>query len=219
MGKNLIIIGCGGHSKVIVDIIEHMPQFRILGLIDDHPVRPSHFQGYPVLGDTASIKTIKEPVFGGIIGIGDNWSRKRVADEIKKSNPNFPFVTIIHPTAYVSPRCHIGAGTAIMAGAIINSDVSIGEHCIVNTLGSVAHDCVIGDYSSIGPGAHLGGNVVIGDNSAISLGARILHGRTIGDHTVVGAGATVTKDFGDLSVVYGAPAKWIRPRLQEETYL
>ncbi|WP_167578642.1 acetyltransferase [Jeotgalibacillus proteolyticus] len=217
--KNLIIFGCGGHAKVIVDIIEHLPHFRVLGMIDDSPNRFSRFQGYPVLGDTSSIKSIKDPVDGGVIAIGENWTRRKVAEEIKKFDPDFNFVTIIHPTAYISPRCQIGEGSVVMAGGIVNSDVILGRHCIVNTLGSVAHDCMMGDFSSVGPGTHLGGNVIVGGNSAIALGARVLHGVTIGDHTVIGAGATVTKDFGDCIVAYGSPAKFVRFREKEEPFL
>ncbi|TDL32512.1 acetyltransferase [Jeotgalibacillus sp. S-D1] len=219
MAKNLILFGCGGHAKVIIDLIEHIPHYRLFGLIDDDPNRSKHFQGYPILGDTSCISKITAPIHGGLIAIGDNWSRKKVADKIKRENKEFPFIVLIHPTAYISPRCDIGAGTVIMAGAIVNSDVKMGEHCIVNTLGSVAHDTVIGDYSSVGPGAHLGGNTILGMNTAISIGARVLHGTTIGSHTVIGAGATVTKDFEDYVVAYGTPAKFIRKREKDETYL
>jgi len=219
MRKELLVFGCGGHSKVIIDLIEHVPQFHVFGLIDENPKRPSHFQGYPVLGDISWLGDLKNHPSRGVIAIGDNWTRRKVMERIDQIVPNFEFVTLIHPTAHVSPRCQIGEGSVVFCGAIVNSDVTIGKQVIVNSLGSVAHDSVIGDFSSIGPGTHLGGNTVVGENSAIALGARVLHGMTIGDHTVIGAGATVTKPFGDYEVAYGSPAKFIRKRSKEEIYL
>ena len=100
-----------------------------------------------------------------------------------------------------------------MGGAVINSNTTIGEHCIVNTNSSIDHDCKMEVFSSLAPGVTTGGNVYIGEYSAISLGAKIIHNVVIGKHTVVGAGSTVLKNLPDNCVAYNTPAKIVRNRI------
>ncbi|WP_166786709.1 acetyltransferase [Jeotgalibacillus salarius] len=218
MIKELIVIGCGGQAKVVVDLVEQLHSFQIIGFFDDYKIEPE-FMGYPVLGKVEDIKKYNGIYYGGIVAIGDNWSRKKIVRRIQEMDPKFRYVTLCHPEAIVSQRAEIGEGTAVMAGAVVNTDVKVGHHCIINTLGSVAHDCVVGDYASVGPGAHLGGHVQIGEHSAISIGARVLHGITIGQDTIIGAGATVTHHITDRVIAYGVPAKVIRSREKDEPYL
>src|SRR5688500_14187516 len=106
-----------------------------------------------------------------------------------------------------------------MAGAVVNSDGSIGNSCILNTKASLDHDSLMEDFSSLAPNATVVGNVVIGAFSAVSLGASIIHGVKIGEHSVLGAGALAVDDIPHHSVAYGTPAKVIRKRLEGDKYL
>jgi acetyltransferase-like isoleucine patch superfamily enzyme len=106
-----------------------------------------------------------------------------------------------------------------MAGAIINPNSTIGEHCIVNTASSIDHDSILERFSSVAPGVITGGNVRVGEFSALSLRAAVIHGCSIGPHTIVGAGATVLKDIPAFAVAYGTPARVVRTRAAGEKYL
>lgn len=216
--NNIVIFGSGGHAKVVIDILEKLNEYNIIGFIDTFKMKGTFIYGYPVLGDETEFAYLKE-INGGIVAIGDNWIRSQMVATILKANPQFKFITAIHPSSSIARGVVIGEGTVIMAGSVINSDTVIGKHCILNTKSSLDHDCVIADYVTIAPNATTGGNVKIGNYTTLSLGANIIHSREIGVHTLIGAGAMVISDIGSYTVAYGVPAKVIRSRAQDESYL
>ena len=217
--KKIIIIGSGGHASVIIDAVEREKKYSIYGIID--PIRPVNtiIYGYRVIGTQAVLPAVSKQVHGGIVAIGDNWSRKKMVETIRSLVPGFLFVSVMHPAACVSSSAKIGDGTIMMAGAVVNRNAIVGEHCILNTNSSVDHDCILGDFVSIAPGAVLGGNVKVGNSTAVALGAGVIHSVSIGEHTVIGAGSTVVGNIGSYKVAYGTPAKEIRSRKQEDGYL
>jgi sugar O-acyltransferase (sialic acid O-acetyltransferase NeuD family) len=215
--KDILIFGCGGHAKVITDIVEKQGKYNIAGFIDNYKTPGETFIGYKVLGSESDI--LKIGIDAGIVALGDNWIRSKVVNNVLSINSQFEFVTAIHPFTSITRDVVIGNGTVIMAGSIINSNTKIGSHCIINTNSSVDHDNTICDFSSIAPGVTTGGNVNIGEFTAISLGAKIKHGITIGEHSVIGAGSVVLKNVDSNVVQYGAPAKYIRDRNKGDKYL
>ena len=217
----VLLIGASEHAKVVMDVIEKEGKYEIYGLIDSYKPAGNDVFGYKILGaeDTLVDLFMAGEVTGGIITIGDNWMRHKMAEKIKPILPGFNFITAVHPTASIARGVTIGAGSVLMAGVIVNSDSKIGEFCILNTRSSLDHDCVMGDFSSLAPGVITGGKVSIGAFSAISLNASIIHGVSIGEQTVLGAGAVALKDIPAYCVAYGAPAKVIRKREAGEKYL
>jgi len=218
---NIVVVGSSGHAKVVIDVVERERQYTIAGLLDDFRPPGEEAFGYKILGKVTDLVSISGSydLKGGVIAIGDNWVRAKIAQTILLALPGFSFITAIHPSAQIARGVHIGEGTVIMAGVVVNSDSQIGKFCILNTRSSLDHDCLMEDFSSLAPGATTGGNVRIGAFSAVSLGANILQGRRIGDHTVIGAGALVVHDIPDHSLAYGVPARVIRQRLEGESYL
>lgn len=217
--RKIVIFGSGGHAKVVIDAIEKAQEYSIYGLIDGTKEPGSTVLGYRVIGKEQILDDLRDVISGGIVAIGDNWTRQKVVTSIRTRIPDFQFVTVVHPAASLARGVEVGAGTVVMAGAIINTDTTIGEHCIINTKASVDHDSTIGNFVTVAPGATVGGNVKVGDFSAISLGVSIIHSITIGEHTVVGAGAMVVKDIDSYVVAYGNPAQVRRNRKPGEQYL
>lgn len=219
--EKIVIIGASGHAKVIIDIVEKEKHFAIVGLLDMSRKPGDTLLGYPILGPEESLPEFQAVfgITGGIVAIGDNWIRNKVVEKMRKIQPNFQFVSAIHPSASIGKNVEMGAGTVVMAGAVINPDSKIGRFCILNTRCSLDHDGKMGNFSSLAPGVITGGNVHIGAFSAVSLGANIIHGIKIGAHSVVGAGATVLEDIPDHAVAYGVPAKVTRERKKGEKYL
>lgn len=217
--KPIVIFGAGGHAKVVIDIIEKSGEYQIVGLIDQRKTAGTLLYGYEILGDHSVLAQLKGSLFGGIVAVGDNWTRSRMVSSIYSVDEKFTFVTAIHPSAEIAKGTMIGEGTVVMAGVVVGSDTRIGKHCILNTWASVDHDCSMGDYSSLAPRATTGGNVRVGSFSAISLGANVVHSINIGEHTVIGAGATVLSAIDPYVVAYGVPAKVIKKRNVGEGYL
>ncbi len=211
MTEPVLILGCGGHAKVIIEVVEQMEGFSIHGCVGAPP-SPDRLLGHPVLGpDTLLAGIRREGVRHAIVAVGDNALRRkltRLAWEM-----GFRLIRAVSRHAIVSPRARIAEGAAVMPGAVLNADCVVGRGAIVNTGATVDHDCLIGDYAHIAPGVHLAGAVSVGEGTLIGVGAAVLPGMKLGEWAVVGAGAVVTSDVADGLTVLGIPA---RPRPERD---
>ena len=211
--KKIILIGGGGHSKVIIDIIRSNNEFEIVG-ITEKSSKLSKVSDIPILGDDSILKELfHKGVEYAFLCIGiskDIYLRNRLYEKIK--NIGFKIPTLIHRQAIVSPYAKIGQGTCVMAGAIINSHAQIGVNSVINTGSIIEHDCIVGDNTFISPGAILAGNVIVKNNSFIGMGSKIIEGKTIGNNVTIGAGAVVIDDIPDNCTAVGVPAKVIKKK-------
>jgi acetyltransferase EpsM len=196
----LVVLGAGGHAKVVVAALLELGE-PILTILDDDPSR----QGGELLGVAVGGPIAGNPSAAGkpaALAIGDNSTRRQLSASLTCS-----WRTVVHPTAYVHPSVRLGDGTFVAAGAVIQPDALIGEHVIVNTGATVDHDCVVGSYSHLAPGAHLGGRVSVGEGALIGLGAGVAPGVSIGDWAILGAGAMAVRDLAARAVAVGVPAR------------
>ena len=200
--KRLIIIGAGGHGRVIADIAEKLGCYKEIFFLDDANIKESG--GYAVMGKIRDYVSFLQN-FEFIVAIGNADLRNKIQTELERNGARI--ATIIHPSAVIGGRTAIGAGTVVMAGAVINCDAVIGKGVIINTSSSVDHDCVIDDFSHISVGARLAGNVKVGTNSIISAGATVINNIEICENVVVGAGAVVVKSIEKSGTYIGVPAK------------
>lgn len=203
--KPIVVIGDGGHGKVIQDIIFVGKLYKVFAVLDDKYNRAIK-ENNIIFGPISLAKElIKDGGVEFVIAIGNNIIRKKVADNLTKMGAKF--ATLIHPSASVSPFARIDEGTTIMAGGVINADAIIGKHVIINSLALIEHENEIGDYVHISPGAVLTGNVKIGGGSHVGANATIIPGKNIGEWTTIGAGSTVTKDLPNEVTAIGSPAR------------
>ena len=220
MLDKIIIIGSSGHAKVVIDLIEVLGRYSILGLIDDFREKnKDETLGYNVLGGLNDLDSLvsNHQVKNCFIAIGDNQARHDVYIKLSKFNFNYP--ALIHPKAVLSDKVTVGAGSILMPGAILNCDSQVDQQCIINTGAVVEHDVKIGKFSSLGPKAVLAGKAQIGEFTAIGLSASVIEKVVIGDHCVIGASSLVRDDIENNSVCYGIPAKVIRKRKDHDKYL
>lgn len=219
--QNIVVVGASGHGGMILDIIEREGLYHVLGFVDSFKEKGSEHYGYEILGSEQDFPRLVEKfdLYGAILAIGNNWTRKIMADKIGVIVPELKIVTAIHPSAIIGKAVRIGKGSVVMPGAIVNPNSNIGDFCIMNTNASLGHDGTMDDFSSIASGVCTGGNLVLGQFSAISLGANIIENITIGAHSIVGAGSLVVKDVKSFSIVYGSPARLVRRRNMEDPYL
>ena len=208
----IIIIGAGGHSKVVVDIIQKEQKYEIAGFIDNYLPIGHKVLDYKVLGKVEEINTLikKHETFGGTIAIADNFLRSDVEKKIKQLCNEFKFINCIHPNSNIAFNVVMGKGNVVMAGATINTSSEISNHCIFNTNCSIDHDNRIANFTSIAPNAVTGGNVQVGEFSVIGIGATVKHAVSIGYNCIIGASSFLNKDAKSNSVYYGIPAKFIR---------
>ena len=197
--QKIWIYGASGHGKVVLDCL-NAGKTQCHAFVDDDPSKTTII-GYPIQNHRAVDPGHDQVVFG----IGNNKIRKHLAEK-----HHFHYLTVLHPSATISPYTKIGEGTVVFHQSVIQSGTVIGKHCIINTKASVDHDCTIGDFVHISPGAILCGNVEVGELSWIGAGAIIIQGIRIGKNVMVGAGAVIIRDVPDNTTIVGNPGKIIK---------
>jgi UDP-perosamine 4-acetyltransferase len=204
--RPIYLFGTGGHARVVFDVLERGALFQVAAVLDDAAVPGQQFFGIPVRPRNDGIDGLRERrVTAGIVAIGDNRSRERVARAMAAAG--FDFVTAVDPSARIGRDVMIGAGSMVMPGAVVNIGTRIGEHTIINTSASVDHDCEVGCFVHVAPGAHVGGHCKMGDGSQLGIGASVINGIRIGAGATVGAGAAVVRDIPDNVTAVGVPAR------------
>ena len=219
--RNIVIFGASGHGSVVLDCIEKEGKYNVVGFIDSFKKKGSVQSGYEILGSVYDLPYLKDKynLFGGIVAIGDNWTRQIIVKKINVIIPNFNFISAIHPSVVIGRNVKIGNGVAIMAGVIINANSRIYDHCILNTYSSLDHDGVMQESSSLAPRVCVGGNLFLDRLSFIGLGSHVIENISIGRHSVIGAGSLVIKNVESFVVAYGNPARMIRKRKAGDAYL
>jgi len=208
--KKIVLIGAGGHCKVIIDIIRSMGEYEIVGITDNGS--DEALLNIPVIGDDNILEQLfREGVkyaFVCVGGLGNMELRTNIYNMLQEVGFQLPI--LIHKSAIISSYANIGEGTCVMPGAIINPDSTIGRNCIINTGSIIEHDCIIGDNTHISPKVVIAGKVIVGCNTHIGMGSSIIQGKNIGNNVTIGAGAVVVSNIEDNLVAVGVPAKVIR---------
>ncbi len=209
MRKPVIIVGAGGHAKVVVQALRRT-QAEILGLVDTAPEKAgTQVMGVAVLGGDAVLTEYgpeKVSLAMGIAGNGSNALRRALFEKFKTDG--YAFETIVDPTAAVGDEVTMGEGTQAIAGSIVQPAVRIGKNSIINTRASVDHDCRIGDHVHIAPGATVCGGVHLADGVFVGAGATLIANVRVGADTVIAAGAVVTEDLPSGVRARGVPAQY-----------
>jgi sugar O-acyltransferase (sialic acid O-acetyltransferase NeuD family) len=191
---NFIIIGAGGHGKVVADILLRSG-LTIGGFLDDSPDAIGSIRfGLPVLGPIDSYQHHAPDAL--ILGIGSNAVRKAIVERLGESAHDL-WHNAIHPSAVIAPSVQLGVGLVVAAGAVINPDSIIGDHVIINTSASVEHDCNIEAYSHLAQGSHLGGEVTVRQGALLGMGSVAVSGITIGSWSVISPATAVLHNIAN----------------------
>jgi acetyltransferase EpsM len=211
--RPIVVFGCGGHGRVIADTLASCGA-EMAGFLDDNAPAPI-VDGVPVMGDRRRLidrQFLAQHAV--IIGVGDTGLRRRLALQVLDSGGSL--AVAVHPRATIARDVSLGAGTVVMAGAVINTGSRIGRFVVVNTGATVDHDCALEDGVHISPGCHLAGAVVCGIDVFVGTGAAVIPGVRIGARAVIGAGSTVVADVPPDVLSMGCPAR-VKKRLAPPT--
>jgi UDP-perosamine 4-acetyltransferase len=206
----VVILGAGGHGKVVLDIIRAQGDCEPVGFVDaDTRLTGTKVGGLPVFGPLNVLPRLRQQkVTHAIVAIGDNRTRLRYAGAVE--GEGFELINAIHPTAFVSPTARLGRNVAICPNASIITEARLADAVIINTGAIVEHECEIGEAVHVAPAACVAGRARVGAFAFIGMGAHIIQCLSVGDGATVGAGAVVLEDVPDGATVVGVPARVVK---------
>ena len=212
MTLRLLVLGGGGHGKVVADVLRAAGHV-LVGFAD----RRAEILGTVVEPGGGTVIASSDELFAAIssadalpggadavaLGIGDNALRLRALDALGAAAAP----AVAHPSAVVSPSATLGPGTVVMPLVVVNAAARVGRGVILNSGAVVEHDCVVGDGAHVSPNATLTGAAHVGARTWVGAAAVVLPGVRVGDDARVGAGAVVTREVSDGTTVTGVPAR------------
>lgn len=206
MRKQVLLIGGGGHGRVVLDALlaNGTP---VTGILDPRLKVGDRIFGVPVVGDDQFLARLSSSEVLLVNGIGANpcvHRRKKAFENF--TSRGFSFMEARHPSAVTGAECALSESSQIMAGVVLQNRVRLGDNVVINTRASIDHDCTVGPHAFVAPGVVLSGDVSVGESVFIGAGAVVLPGVVIGAAAVIGAGAVVIEDVPDKWVVAGNPA-------------
>ncbi len=207
MSKDIVIIGGGGHAKVIYDIIVHEAKYKVIGFTSSN--KNNALETIPLLGSDSTLEALfKNGVKNAFIAIGDCQLRNKIFDNVQEMG--FNMINAISPHSHISKTVTLGKGVAIMPGVSINTDSIIEDNVIINTNASVDHDNIVKKSSHIGPGSNLAGNVTVGKGAFLGIGTKVIPGTEIGDWCTIGAGSVVIRKIPSYTTALGVPCRVVK---------
>lgn len=202
--KPLLIIGGGGHARVLAEILIKQEK-RIIGVVAPELTAGNKlFEGIDrFLDDDEILKFRPEDVLlvNGIGSMPYESLREDIYNRFTKLG--YKFATVIAESALVSHYSVLEHGVQVMNNCVVSIGCKVGENTIINTSTSIDHDCTIGAHCHLAPGTTLSGQVVIERNVHVATGTNVINNINIGHNTIVGTGANVTKSIPSNSIVYG----------------
>jgi sugar O-acyltransferase (sialic acid O-acetyltransferase NeuD family) len=203
-----VILGCGGHGRVVLDILLNAGGHDVVGFIDSDPAMTGRrVDGIEVLGRPDDLPRIRDElgVNRAIVAIGDNGARRALADDLETGG--FELINAIHPSANLARNVTLGKNIVIAAGALVCAHCQLGDSVILNTGCIVDHESLVGTATHICPGARLAGRVTVESGAFVGIGATVIQSIRVGYEAIVGAGAVVITDVPPMSTVVGVPAR------------
>ena len=210
MKKKIIIIGGGGHAKVLIDLIDKSNKFQIVGIVDPKKNKNEKINGIKVLGnDNVLPKYQKKGVKFLALGVGADAHKlkNRVLIWEKLRKQGFKFPALIHKNTIISKNTEIGEGAQIFCYSVVNSGASIGANVVLNTNSIIEHGCKISDNVFTGSRVTICGDVKVERNSFIGANVCILPKVQIKKNVVIAAGSVVINNIGKNKKIKGVPAK------------
>lgn len=203
--EDIILLGSGGHAHSIVDSIEQMGQYRVLGFLDVAEKQGNFYKNYCVIGTDEDLKDYYlkgvKNVFVAIGYMGDNTVRQRLYKYLKEIGFKIP--NIIDCTAMIAEDVVLEEGIFIGKRVVVNANTVIKRMCIINTGAIIEHDCYLDEYSHIAVGGILCGGVSVGARTLVGANATVIQNIKVGNDVIVGAGTVITKNLKDRVVKYG----------------
>ena len=211
--KNAVVVGAGGHARVIISLLRDCGQVPIAILDVNEPQAGELIMGIPVVpAKTSLIDFSQNMQFDFYIAMGENNARLSWWEKLNSKGLSCP--NLISPFAKIDIASSLGSGNVICGNVFIGPEVIIGSNNIINTGAIIEHEVVIGSHSHLAPGSVIAGRVNISDMCSIGAGSTVIDKLKVSRGVTLGAGGILVRDAEVENGIYtGCPAILKRRKL------
>lgn len=180
--NGLLILGAGGHGKVIYEAAMLSGNFNKIAFLDDS-YKEESITELNVIGKINDYKNLLGKYKNAFVALGNNKKRIELINELLDFGYEVP--AIIHPKAYLSSFSTVDKGTALLAGSVVNVNTKVGLGNIININSTVDHDCNLEDGCHVCSGATVRSMVRLGKMITVDAGSVIESGQVIKEKTII----------------------------------
>jgi sugar O-acyltransferase (sialic acid O-acetyltransferase NeuD family) len=190
----LALYGYGGHAREVAAQIDQKVTFFVDDKYSNDIAKP--------------ISSFDPSEYKMMVAVGDSKTRFDIVQKLPKETIYFSY---IHPTSLIlDDNIIIGSGCFIGAYCILTTNITLGDHSILNRGVQIGHDTKIGNYFSAMPGSVVSGNVTIYDCVYLGTNSSIKEKLSIHSLSIIGLNSGVVKDIKEPGVYGGTPSKIIK---------
>lgn len=205
----LLIIGAGGHARSVLDLVLALGGYDKLSFATNRE-GDAPISGYELIDERGlSPEGIRAGFDAVAVAIGDNRARLAKVRSLFSSGMALP--ALVHPRAHVSPLASLGAGSVVMAGAVVGAFAEVGAGCIVNTGAVVEHECRLGDGVHVSPGAVVAGGCSVGESCWLCAQSGMADHVSLPAWSTLAGGSFLTGGAETAGLYAGTPATLRRP--------
>lgn len=202
----IIVIGCGGHARSVVNSIIKKGYHEDILIIDKYAIIGEEILGQKVMSNYESQSHDISVFF--IVAVGDNSSRKeKYYDAV---NMEWIPMTVVAQTAQIGINAKLGRGDYIAENSYVGPEACIGDNTIINTGSIIEHETKVGNNCHVAPNVTVCGRCNIGDNCFLGASSIVIDKISICKDVKLGAGAVVTHDITEPGTYVGVPARKVR---------
>jgi UDP-perosamine 4-acetyltransferase len=207
--KRAIIIGAGGHSRVIASMIISQNKYDFIKILDFVKPKEKKILNIDVEKIDKNFEVYSPNIYDFYLAIGDNGKREQWWKKLIKINASCP--SLISDSAFIERNSKIGRGNIICANSYLGVLSKLGDNNIINSGSIIDHETIIENNCHIAPGATIAGRVAIQNNSLIGAGSVVKDNLLISENSILGAGSVLLNSMEQKNCLFaGVPAKFKR---------
>lgn len=164
MADNLLIVGAGVYGAVAHEIALSTKQFQKIDFIDDYS--KVSFRGFSTKGDFSALEELRKDYNCIFVAIGNPTVRKQIVKKIMHDT-TYRLVSLISPSAYVSPSASVGEGCIIEPMATVHTAVVLGTGCLISAGAVINHAAVCYPYCHVDCNATVAGGATVPEETKV----------------------------------------------------